>query len=119
MPDNTPSLILPYPLPADPPDGASQIQALAEQLDTIVPLIQSGTETLTTDGNNFVTFALTFPRQFAATPTVVSVSDNTLWTTQARTVTTAGCQLGIRQIELQPDTGTPILVHWIAVGVGS
>jgi microcystin-dependent protein len=43
MPNTTPRLALPYPLGADPPDGAGQIQSLANQLDSLVASDQQGT----------------------------------------------------------------------------
>ncbi len=43
MPANTSRLRLPYPLSTDAPNGASQMQSLADALDTIITAYTSGT----------------------------------------------------------------------------
>lgn len=48
---NTPKLNLPYPEPSDPPDGASQIKALAEAIESTRPLAGVAQRTTDATGN--------------------------------------------------------------------
>lgn len=69
---------LPYPELSDPPDGPTQIKALANRTDAIATQLKSGVPTLQMGQQNVVitsattaSLGVTFPRAFTALPTVV------------------------------------------------
>ena len=95
----------PYPESSDPPDGAAQVQALAEAVDTdtadldgrvtIIEAVtaQSGTVVLTWSSSATATAAVTFLKPYASPPAVVVSSENRYRIISVSSVTTTGCNI--------------------------
>lgn len=95
----------PYPEPSDPPDGAAQMQALAEAIDTDTAALdgrvtiieagtaQSGTVVLTWSNTYTATAAVTFLKPYVSPPAVVVSSENRYRIISVSNVTTTGCTI--------------------------
>jgi hypothetical protein len=113
---NTPNLGLPYPSPSDPPNGAAQIQALAESLDDQVRSMRTRITVINVDDSTTGTAAITFGVPFPAgsVPVVVGTADLARWSVGADDVTRQGFLLRIREVSNTKRTEA-VSVSWIAV----
>lgn len=119
----TPNYAWPYPELTSPPDGAGQIKALANAIDTTmkatrdgVPAVQTGFLTMTITAATSVQVAITWPRAFAAKPSAcgnINALSATMigWTIRVASITTTGANLLLTGGSAQ--TYTPEIT-WIA-----
>lgn len=110
----TPTLGLPYPAPSDPPDGATQIQALAEAVEAAV---QAGVVTVAATSSITGSQPVTFPAAFSGLPVVVAscVSAGGIWNAAVTNLSPTGFDAVIRNVDGTPSSAS-INVQWIAVG---
>lgn len=120
MPSTTPGHDIPYMVDGDPlADVATIMQALAEQVEEQVPLVQSGTVSVPVGASTAeASAAVVFPKPFAAPP-VVTVSQgqgtNAFYgAPRIDTPTTTG--VNVYAAKTSTSGSSTIKCYWIAVG---
>lgn len=127
MPSTTPTFALPYPLMSDAPSGPTQMQALAERVETVLKndYSQGGTVPVTIPANMVTGAAppVTFPKAYSTPPAVTATvvttttNGNSNYVLYADTKTTTGVTIrAAHRTNGTNPAAVTLTVDWTAVG---
>lgn len=119
MPSTTPGHDIPYMVDGDPlADVATIMQALAEQVEAQVPLVQGGVVYVTVGASTAeASAAVVFPKPFSAAPVVtVSQGQGGIFYNPPRIDTPTATGVNVYASKTGTSGSATIKCYWIAVG---